>query len=80
MFIKAHVFRQLWFLGVILSSQAPRGFFAIVPTNGGDKKRKKEKKRKKKKENTLIKTWSGLFAEAFLATFFNALEITHLHQ
>lgn len=79
MFIKAHVFRQPWFLGVILSSQGPRGFFAIVPTNGGDKKRKKEK-RKKKKENTLIKTWSGLFAEASLAAFFNALEIAHLHQ
>lgn len=79
MFIKAHVFRQLWFLGVILSSQAQRGFFAIVSTNGGNKKRKKEK-RKKKKENTLIKTWSGLFAEAFLAAVFNALEITHLHQ
>lgn len=79
MFIKAHVFRWPWFLGVILSFQGARGFFAIVPTNGGEEKRKKEK-RKKKKETTLIKTWSGLFSEASLAAFFNALEITHLHQ
>lgn len=55
MFIKAHVFRWPWFLGVILSFQGARGFFAIVPTNGGEEKRKKEK-RKKKKETTLIKT------------------------
>ena len=79
MFIKAHVFRRPWFLGVILSSQALRRFFAIVPIYGGEEKKKKER-RKKKKETTLIKTWSGLFAEASLAAFFNALEITHLHQ
>jgi len=77
MFIEARAFRLHWFLGIILSSQGAQRFFAIVLTNEWIKKKKR---RKKKKENTLIKTWAGLFAEASLAAFFNALEIAHLHQ